>query len=443
MAAAPPRGGGLHRPDDALVAGAAAQVARQRLADLLLARRRVAPQQVLRGDDLPGDAEAALDRTRVQERLLQIGQPVRREAFDRRDLVPLRLRAEHEARIDGTAVEQHGARAALALGAAALRAGQPHLVAQSVEQRAVRRHGDRALAAVDRQRDGLQLVEPADAHVAILPDVRGAAAARTARLASTRTIAWRYSRLPRMSEIGVAISSVSSSARASPASSAASNGASSSVRSGRAATAPRPSTTRPSRPTPAATLTVARSTPRRRVSRRKAEPNPSGGRGRSIRVTSSSGPHSVRRGPRKKSSSGTVRSPARDAIVTEASCTSSAGTVSAAGDPLHALPTRLARLRMATEPTVSAASTSAGYRCRTTGCAASSPIVSVGPTRTPASPRAIGSGRSATAFRSTTSVGSIVWWRSPTRRSVPPTSARARPPSAARAASASAVVLGR
>src|SRR4051794_39109568 len=278
MAAAPPRGGGLHRPDDALVAGAAAQVARQRLADLLLARRRVAPQQVLRGDDLPGDAEAALDRTRVQERLLQIGQPVRREAFDRRDLVPLRLRAEHEARIDGTAVEQHGARAALALGAAALRAGQPHLVAQSVEQRAVRRHGDRALAAVDRQRDGLQLVEPADAHVAILPDVRGAAAARTARLASTRTIAWRYSRLPRMSEIGVAISSVSSSARASPASSAASNGASSSVRSGRAATAPRPSTTRPSRPTPAATLTVARSTPRRRVSRRKAEPKPSGAR---------------------------------------------------------------------------------------------------------------------------------------------------------------------
>src|SRR3954471_18637587 len=239
MAAPPPRGGGLHRPDDPLVAGAAAQVARQRLADLLLARGGVAPQQVLRGHDLPGDAEAALDRAGVQELLLQIGQPVRREALDGRDRMPLGLGAEHEARVDGAVVEQNGTRAALALGAAALRAGQPHLVAQRVEQRAVGRHGDRALAAVDREPDGLQVVETVDGHAAISPDVRRSAAARTARLASTRTIARRYSRLPRMSEIGVAISSRSSSARTSPGTSAGSNGASSSVRNGRGAQGPR------------------------------------------------------------------------------------------------------------------------------------------------------------------------------------------------------------
>src|SRR5690242_3412921 len=132
----------------------------------------------------------------------------------------LGLRAQDEARIDGPAVEQHGARAALALRAAALRPRQAHLVAQRIEQRAVGRHGHRALAAVDRDRDRLQIAEPAGAHAALS---RRSAAARIARLASTRTIACRYSRLPRMSEIGVAISSRSSRARSSPGPSAGSN----------------------------------------------------------------------------------------------------------------------------------------------------------------------------------------------------------------------------
>ena len=56
------------------------------------------------------------------------------EPLDRDDLVPVGLRGEHEARADERAVEEHGARAALALLAGVLRAGQAELLAQREEQ---------------------------------------------------------------------------------------------------------------------------------------------------------------------------------------------------------------------------------------------------------------------------------------------------------------------
>ena len=63
-------GGRADRVEDLLVARAAAQVAGQRLADLGVARVRLALQQVVGGDDQPGRAEAALDGARGEERLL-------------------------------------------------------------------------------------------------------------------------------------------------------------------------------------------------------------------------------------------------------------------------------------------------------------------------------------------------------------------------------------
>ena len=54
-------------------------------------------------------------------------------------------RTRHESTL--TAIEQHGARAALADEAALLRAGQPEVVAQDLEQRVVRRDLDVARAA--------------------------------------------------------------------------------------------------------------------------------------------------------------------------------------------------------------------------------------------------------------------------------------------------------
>ena len=68
------------------VAGAAAEVAGQRLADLVVARARHPREQVGRGDDQPRRAEAALDGARLDERLLDpvqlvlVGEPLDRDA---------------------------------------------------------------------------------------------------------------------------------------------------------------------------------------------------------------------------------------------------------------------------------------------------------------------------------------------------------------------------
>ena len=56
---------------------------------------------------------------------------------------------------------------------------------------------------------------------------------------------------------------------------------------------------------------------------------------------------------------GTRRSPSGPAHTTRASKTSSAGSVSAAGDALQMLPGSVARLRIWTDPTTAAASASA------------------------------------------------------------------------------------
>src|ERR1700687_1965818 len=64
-------GGRLHRLDDLHVAGAAAEVARQRLADLGFGRARAASQQPLGGHDHSRRTEAALGAELFVEGLLQ------------------------------------------------------------------------------------------------------------------------------------------------------------------------------------------------------------------------------------------------------------------------------------------------------------------------------------------------------------------------------------
>src|SRR5680860_539073 len=64
----------VDRLEDPPVAGAPAQVAADRLADLQLVRVRDAVQQIVDGDDQPRDAESALHGTGVEERLLDVGE---------------------------------------------------------------------------------------------------------------------------------------------------------------------------------------------------------------------------------------------------------------------------------------------------------------------------------------------------------------------------------
>src|SRR5437870_9876088 len=75
---------GLDGLDDVLVAGAAAEVALEGPADLLLARRRVVLEQAHRREHHPGCAVAALQRVLLVEGLLHgVELAVRGETLDR------------------------------------------------------------------------------------------------------------------------------------------------------------------------------------------------------------------------------------------------------------------------------------------------------------------------------------------------------------------------
>ena len=89
-------------------------------------------EQRRRADDLTRRAVAALQCVLGDERLLERGRAVQRQALDRRHGVPFGRRGEHEARGDGATVHQDGAGATRPLGTADLRARQPEIVAQHV-----------------------------------------------------------------------------------------------------------------------------------------------------------------------------------------------------------------------------------------------------------------------------------------------------------------------
>src|SRR5919106_3333126 len=102
-----PVGGDLDGPDDVRVAGAAAEIAGDGLADLALVGTGAASQQLARRHDDARGAVPALQSVLLPERLLQRMQAVLGvgEPLDRRDLAPVRLRREDRARLDAPAVE--------------------------------------------------------------------------------------------------------------------------------------------------------------------------------------------------------------------------------------------------------------------------------------------------------------------------------------------------
>src|ERR1017187_166586 len=142
------------RLDDALVSGAAADVARDALADLAPAGLGVRVEQRVRGHEKAGRADAALRAPLFHERILQIGEPVLRpQPFDRQHRTPVALAGHDETCVHGDAVEQHRARAALTLAAALLRPREAERAAQEVEQARERRRVERALLAVENEGD--------------------------------------------------------------------------------------------------------------------------------------------------------------------------------------------------------------------------------------------------------------------------------------------------
>ena len=173
---APLAGRHPHGFDDPAVAGAAAEVPRDGLADLEVGRLRGPVEQVVHRHDQAGRAEAALDGALVDERRLHGGQlAVVLLALDGLDRLAHGGRGQDQARAHEGPADLHRARPALALLAGVLGAGQVEAVPQDVEQ---------ALA----QPGVLDLVGPA-VHPQGVGQVHPKAL-RTARSARTAT-AWR------------------------------------------------------------------------------------------------------------------------------------------------------------------------------------------------------------------------------------------------------------
>src|SRR5215470_4585459 len=132
-------GGSEHGADHAGVAAAAAEVAGQRLAHLLLGRTRRAVEQRPRAHHHPRRAVAALRGLLGDERRLKrIGTGRRAETLDGDHVLTGERAGRRRAGAEGATIHQHGAGAALAEPAAQARAGQPEVVAQDVQQRHVR-----------------------------------------------------------------------------------------------------------------------------------------------------------------------------------------------------------------------------------------------------------------------------------------------------------------
>src|SRR5580698_131405 len=144
----------LHRLDDVLIAGAAAQVRGEHVDKVLVADVQIFLQHVRCQHQKTRRAIAALQAVIVDEGLLQHRQLVAvGKALDGADFLALRLNGEHQAGAHRLVVDNYGTGAADAVLAADMGASLAAIVADGVDQRLARLDADRIIAAVDGERD--------------------------------------------------------------------------------------------------------------------------------------------------------------------------------------------------------------------------------------------------------------------------------------------------
>ena len=174
----------MHGIHDVIVAGAAAEVARDRLPNLLIRGIGIFFQEGFEGHHEAGGAEAALQGVGLVEGFLDgmqmIG--VGGQALDGEDVVAVGLHREEQAGADGLAVEKDGAGAADAMLAAHVGAGQVQVVADEVAEQQAGLHLALIIDAVDAYIDSYQVSHAETS----LPRARSNACLRV-RLASTLT----------------------------------------------------------------------------------------------------------------------------------------------------------------------------------------------------------------------------------------------------------------
>src|ERR1700704_359260 len=148
----------------------------------------------MRCHHLTWDAEPTLHCAPGKERVLQAAElSVLAQTFDCGHLAARHLGCKHQAGIDGAAIGQDGAGTTLAGIAALLGPGEFQIVADEVQQGGAFDGINLALDSVHGHLDS-------HGHPACSLSMH----ARSARRLMTRSIAARYSRLPRTSEIGLA-----------------------------------------------------------------------------------------------------------------------------------------------------------------------------------------------------------------------------------------------
>jgi hypothetical protein len=114
----------------------------------------VRAKERVRGDELSRRADAALESTMLDERLLQLRKLLAvREALDGNDCPAVHEDRGHQARGDDLSVELHRTCAAYADRAALLRPGEPEVVAQEVDEQALGRNPRLARCAVQLEGD--------------------------------------------------------------------------------------------------------------------------------------------------------------------------------------------------------------------------------------------------------------------------------------------------
>src|SRR5881396_236781 len=307
---------------------------------------------------LPGTHHFARGRDRVDDTLVPGApadiprdrgpDPVLGGTLDRSNLAAVGLDREHGARLDGAAVEEDGARAAMTRITTDMGARQPEIVPNEIDEQYARLDGTRELPAVHRDRDHVTPVLGANALAlrTCLLSLRGhpnhlparAVAVSSARRVNTSIIARLYSSLPRRSDVGCASPDAIFAASANavgpaflPTSAFSAPGARIGLGPTDARATRAPATFRfASRPSWTATPIVAKS-PVFRLSFRYAPPSPAFDFGMRISVRSSDDRSAVVKGSLKNRSIGIVRAPFGPLAVSSALNAKSAVPQSEAG----------------------------------------------------------------------------------------------------------------
>src|SRR5450631_3429911 len=134
------------------VAGAAAEIAAQRAADLFVRGIRIHREQMLYRDHEARCAVSALRAAPISISLLNRSQAaVLTDAFDGSDLLPLATGGEQRTGEHRRAVHEHRAGSAGGIVAAALGAGEAEIAAQHVEQQRARLDGELVGKTVNAQ----------------------------------------------------------------------------------------------------------------------------------------------------------------------------------------------------------------------------------------------------------------------------------------------------